>query len=69
MGMTNWVHLEDCKVLAVTESAVLVLYDEEKIWLPKSQLSDPDTYEADDEGVTVTCTEWIAKQKGIDFES
>lgn len=68
MGQTNWVHLDDCDVLAVTEAAVLVRFDGGEHWLPKSQLDEPDRYEKGDKGITVTCSEWIARQKGIEVE-
>lgn len=66
MGNTNWVHLEECDVLAVTDLAILLRYDDEEYWLPKSQVSDPDVFEKGDEGVTVSISEWIAEQKGIE---
>jgi hypothetical protein len=54
-------------VVAVTTAALLVEWEGERFWLPRSQVADPDTFEPGDEGVTVSVTEWIAKQKGIDF--
>lgn len=50
------------EVLYETDLAILVLCDEEEIWLPKSQLEEwPDIGE---EG-TVIMTEWIAEEKGL----
>lgn len=66
MAQSNWVHLEDCNILLLTEKAAYVEWDGERHWLPLSQISDPDTLEAGDSGVTVSVTEWIAEQKGID---
>lgn len=58
--------LDDCKILAVTDAAILVVYDGERIWFPKSQVADAEAFEAGDEDVTVSVTEWIAKKNGID---
>lgn len=66
MSASNWVHLESCTVRRVTDKAMLVAYDDEDIWLPLSQVSQAEQYEAGDEGVTISVTEWIAEQKGIE---
>ncbi len=71
MGQSNYVHLDDCVVLRATEKAILVRYDDEEIWLPKSQIvdpADPDTIQAGSEERTISITEWLAKQKGIETE-
>ncbi len=67
MPASSWVHLEGCTVLRVTEKALLVEYSDSEFWLPLSQI-DPesrDQYEEGDEDVTVSVTEWLAKQKGL----
>lgn len=68
MGATNYVHLEGCDVLKVTEKAVLIKLDDEQHWIPVSQLADGEDHnlEDGDKGVTVSITEWIAEQKGIE---
>lgn len=51
-------------VLRHTEKAVLIDYDGERIWLPRSQLIDDE--ELPQEGAArVKMTEWIAKEKGL----
>jgi hypothetical protein len=68
MSASNWVHLEGCNVLRVTDKAMLVEYDDGELWLPLSQI-DPesrDQYEEGDEDVTVSITLWLAKEKGIE---
>lgn len=62
---SHWVHLEDCSVKRVTEKALLIEYDGEEVWLPLSQVSEGEKYEEGDEEVTVSITEWIAKQKNL----
>ena len=62
---SSWVHLEGCKVLRVTDKAMLVEYSDSEIWLPLSQVSESGQYEAGDEDVTISITEWLAKQKGL----
>jgi hypothetical protein len=68
MSASRWVHLEECSVKAVTERAILVEYEGEELWFPLSQVSEGDQYENGDEGVTISVTEWIADQKGIDHD-
>ena len=68
MSASGYVHLDPCDILKVTDNAILVLYDGEKHWLPKSQVADPDTYDAGDEEVTVSISDWLARQKGIEGE-
>ena len=43
-----------------------VEYDREEIWLPKSQMEDPEQYQEGDQGVRLSITKWIARQKEID---
>lgn len=72
MGQSNYVHIEDCNIIAVTEKAVLIDFgDNDQHWIPVSQLADGEDhpYEPGDRAVTVSCTEWIAKQKGIEFDT
>lgn len=66
MSASNWVHLEDCDVLRVTGKAILVFFEGEQHWFPKSQVSEADKYEEGDSGLTVSVTTWIAEQKGIE---
>jgi hypothetical protein len=66
MSASGYVHLEDCNIKAVTANAVLVEWDGDDYWFPASQVADPDVFEKGDEGVTVSVTEWIANQKGIE---
>lgn len=48
-----------------TEKAILVIIDDEEIWLPKSQIEyDEDVHNPDGTNV-ITVTEWIAEQKGL----
>lgn len=70
MGQSNYVHLEDCDVIKVTDKAVLIEVADEKHWIPVSQLADGEghTLEEGDKGLTISITEWIAKQKGFDVE-
>lgn len=66
MGASKWIHLEDVTVVRETDRAFLLrLDDDSEHWIPKNQVSEPDTYEEGDEGVTVSISEWIAEQKGI----
>lgn len=66
MGASNWIHLEVEKIVRETDAAFSLRVDGEDYWIPKSQISDPEDFEAGDENVTVSVTEWIARQKGLD---
>lgn len=68
MGQSRYVHLEDCNVLRITDKAVLLEIADEEHWIPISQLADGEDHELEvgDKGITVSVTEWIAKEKGIE---
>lgn len=49
MGQSNWVHLEDCDVIAETDKAILVeRKDGSKEWFTRSQISEGEKYEKGD---------------------
>lgn len=68
MSASGYVHLDPCSVLNVTDSAILVMYEGTKYWFPLTHVADPETYEAGDEEITISVTEWIARQKGTEVE-
>jgi hypothetical protein len=65
MSGSRYVHLEVEKIVRETDAAFLLLIDGEEYWIPKSQVADPDEYQAGDEGCTISVTEWIAREKGL----
>ncbi|MBA4187566.1 MAG: hypothetical protein C0467_06060 [Planctomycetaceae bacterium] len=67
MSQSGYVHLEDCNIVRETSAAVWVEHDGLRHWIPKSQIANPGDYSEGDEGVTVSITEWIAEQKGIEL--
>lgn len=66
MSTSNYVHLEGCSVVAETDKALLINYKDEEYWIPVSQISGADAYDAGDTDVTISITKWIANQKGIE---
>jgi hypothetical protein len=68
MSASRYVHLEDCKIITTTDAAILVEFDEDRYWFPKSQVADPETFKGGDGPVTVSITEWIANKHGIEVE-
>ena len=66
MSASQYVYLEDCRVLRETDAAFLVDYDGDELWLPRSQVADADDLTVSNEPRTIGITEWIAKQKGIE---
>lgn len=64
--MREWVHLGFELISQETDAAFLVvLEDGEEVWLPKSQISDPEDYAKGDKDGVISVTEWIAEQKGL----
>lgn len=70
MSASNWVDLEDCTIVKVTEKAMLVECDQldGQTWIPLSQVDDPEKFETGDEDITVSVTEWWAKKNDIETE-
>lgn len=66
MSASSWVHLDVEVIKAETDMAFLLVIDGDEYWIPKSQISDPEIYAVDDEDVTVSVTEYIANQKGLE---
>ena len=50
--------------LRETTDAILVLYDDEEIWLPKSQI-DYGSHEVGDTDFGIEIAEWLATEKGM----
>lgn len=65
MGFSSWVHIDVDRIVRETDAAFLFEIDGEEVWVPKSQVSDPDDYEAGDENVSVSVTAFIAREKGL----
>jgi hypothetical protein len=58
-------YIEGCLALRETEKGLLVLYEGEEIWLPKSKISDDsEVTEKGDEGI-LAIPEWLADEKGM----
>lgn len=52
------------EVKAETDAALLVLYEGQEVWLPKSQLPGCDAVEGDTD-VDIEVTQWILEEKGL----
>jgi hypothetical protein len=63
MGTSGYVYI-DVLIIKETDKAFLVNVDGETMWLPKSQVADPDDYTVGDK-CEIGITEWIANQKGL----
>ncbi len=61
----NWVYVEVDRIMKETPKAFLCDIDGEEVWLPKSQISDPDDYEEGDVSVGLSVSEFIANEKGL----
>lgn len=60
------VYLDECTCLKETDKALLIEYEGEEIWIPKSQIvyGDSEISSEGDEGV-LAITQWIADEKGL----
>ena len=65
--MSRYVHLDVEEILRETDKAFLLLVEGEEIWIPKGQIANPGDYSEGDSNCTVSITEWIANQKGIEL--
>ena len=70
MPQSGYVSLPCKRIMAETEKALLVLTEQGNlnIWIPKTQIADVDDYEQGDTDVTLSITEWIAKEKDLSSE-
>jgi hypothetical protein len=66
MGASRFVYVDVEVITKETEKAFLCRIDGEDVWLPKSQIADPDDYEEGDEQFELGITEFIANEKGIE---
>ena len=64
----EYIEFEDCKLVAQTEKAGLFEIPDcdEAQWIPFSQVSE-DSISKNGETGTIWLTEWICKQKGIEY--
>lgn len=54
----------ECKILRHSEKAIQIEFDGEQMWIPKSQIDEPE--ELPPAGnAEISITAWIAKQKGL----
>lgn len=59
------VSIDDAKAVAETDLALLVVIDEKKYWIPKSQIKDDsEVYEMGGEG-TLVIPRWLAEEKRL----
>ena len=69
MSQSGFVFLTDVEVVHTTDAAVLILYNGDKVWIPKSQVAPDDRRMVGGlvagDVVTLAVTEWIAEQKGL----
>lgn len=65
MGSSGWVHVDVDEIKHETDKAFLVVIDGDEHWLPKSVISDADDYNSGDKDVTISITEYIAREKGL----
>jgi hypothetical protein len=68
VSQSGWVHLDVDEVKRETDKAFLVVIDGDEHWLPKSQISDPGDYSEGDENVSMSVTEFIAREKGFEAD-
>lgn len=65
--MPKTISLDDVRVVKTTDKAVLVEYEGEEYWLPRSHIvvEESEVYDVEGDHGTLVITEWIAQQKGL----
>ncbi len=66
--MSRYVEIEVEEIVVETDDAVLVLFNDEEIWLPKSQIEDCTVISKKAKNVVLGITRWIAKEKDIEID-
>lgn len=66
MTASSWVHISVEEIIRETDSTFLFQIGDDQVWIPRSQVANPDDYEEGDKDLTVSITEWIAKQNGLE---
>lgn len=61
----NKVTIQVTRIERETEKAFLVIVEEKKEWVPKSQIEEPGEYHEGDQGIEMVVSEWIAGEKGF----
>lgn len=61
----DYVTIQVERVEAETDLALLLVIDEESVWVPKSLIEEPDDYEVGNEDVEVEIAEWFCKREGL----
>lgn len=62
------VEIDDVIVIQTTDSALLCLIENEKFWIPRSQIASDSEIEADAEKNakgSITIAKWLAVEKGL----
>lgn len=60
-----WVKVEYDDIIKATDKAVLVLIDDEEIWMPSSQIDADYSKNVGLGAGSMYVTEWIANEKGL----
>ena len=68
MGASQYVHVSVDEIRRITEKAFLAIIGEEEVWLPISQIADADAYKEGDKDLTLSITNWIANEKGLEVQ-
>lgn len=67
MSASNYVHLDVQRILKETDRAFLLLLDDdEELWVPKSVISDEGDYNEGDANCTISIQQWFADKEGIE---
>ncbi len=65
MSASGWVHIDVERIKKITEKAMLVTLEDGDLWIPLSQVDEPDNFEEGDEDITVSVTEWFSKKQEL----
>jgi len=65
LASKGWIEIS-CTVEIITDKAIRVNDGSDSVWIPRSQIEDPDPSEMEvGSEVTILIPEWLAESKGL----
>ena len=67
MGASGWTHLDVRQVKKETPKAFLLVLTTtlREVWVPKSVIDSPDSYEEGDKNAVISVKDWFAEKEGL----
>jgi hypothetical protein len=66
MSASSWVHLDVDEIEAETDKALLLRFEGQTLWVPKSQIADVVNYTVGDRNCCISVSQWFAEKEGLE---